>query len=401
MIKRCFISALLLACGVPAAAQSPEVWRKLRSKYDVVYPYVDDGTIMVNRGGQRMAHPGASNGKYGYVDTLGQVLVPPTYDHATRFRNGFAVVGKSGRQGAVDRTGRLVVPCEWQRLGRFEAGVFVGGQEVDGAMRFSLVDTVGRATPLDYDFCASEFSIGYAVVGVGSYAAVDTPAAAGLSRKSAARKFTGKYGYITPDGQLAIPVQYDEARDFDDDGLARVGVRGKYYVKWGFIDRAGRTVIPCNYYSADVFRKDRALVSKVVAGGKLAFGYIDHRGQEVIPCQYDEATAFKYPNTWVGRDRDGGMVYSLIDRAGKPVLEYEVWRLQDGGKFGHAVAAYPDASGTLRFGIVGISGRVLVPFEYDTITIFTDIDPETGAQQARALAVKEGEEYTLTLSLRQ
>lgn len=401
MIKRCFISVLLLACGVSAAAQSPEVWRKLRSRYDVVYPYVDDGTIMVNRGGQRVAIPGAPNGKYGYVDTLGRVLIPPIYDHATRFHNGFAVVAKSGLQGAVDRTGRPIVPCEWQHLGRFEAGVFIGRQEVDGRARFSLVDTAGRAIPLDCDFCVSEFSNGYAVAGVGGYAADDTPSQAGLIPTRPVEKFIGKYGYVAPDGRMAIPAQFDEARDFDDDGLARVGMRGTYYVKWGFIDRAGRTVIPCNYYSVDLFYRDRALVSKVVAGSKLAFGYIDRRGREVIPCRYDEATAFKHPHTWVGRDRNGEMAYSLIDRNGNPVLEYEVRCLQDGGEFGHAVAAYPDASGVLRFGIVGISGRILVPFEYDTITIFTDLDPETGQRQARALAVKGETEYTITLSLRQ
>ena len=400
-MKRCMILTLLLACGVPASAQSPEVWRKLRSRYDVVYPYVDDGTIMVNRGGQRIAIGVGPNGRYGYVDTLGQVLIPPTYDYATRFHNGFAVVGNAGAQGAIDRTGRVVVPCEWLRLGRFEAGVFVGEREVGGVPRLSLVDTAGRATPLDCDFCAREFSCGYARVGVGSYAVGDTPLPAGMNagmKKMQSKKFSGKYGYIAPDGRVVIPVQFDDALDFDEDGLARVGMQGKYYVKWGFIDRSGRTVIPCSYYSADVFRRGRALVGKVVAGGKLAFGYIDREGREVIPCQYDEATAFKHPNTWVGRNRDGEMAYSLIDRQGNSVLEYEVYRLQDGGKYGHAVAARPDASGVLRFGIIGISGKILVPFEYDMITIFTDLDPETGQPQARALAVQNGVEYPVTLS---
>ena len=50
-MKRYFILAVLLVSTAEASAQSPEVWQKLRSKYDIVWPYVDDGIIMVNRGG--------------------------------------------------------------------------------------------------------------------------------------------------------------------------------------------------------------------------------------------------------------------------------------------------------------------------------------------------------------
>lgn len=54
-----------------------------------------------------------------------------------------------------------------------------------------------------------------------------------MSRVPDKLTFTGKYGYITPDGKPAIPAQFDEAGKFGDDGLAPVGMQGKYYVKWG------------------------------------------------------------------------------------------------------------------------------------------------------------------------
>ena len=96
-MKRCFILAILFASSVSASAQSPEVWRKLHSRYDAVWTQTDDGIILVNRGGVWVTNPGVGkNGRYGYVDTLGREIVPPSYDNGNRFHNGFAVVGKSG-----------------------------------------------------------------------------------------------------------------------------------------------------------------------------------------------------------------------------------------------------------------------------------------------------------------
>lgn len=400
MMKRCFISAVLLAGSTAASAQSPEVWQNLRSRYSVVWPRVDEGTIMVNRGGEWVPDPGSrKNGRYGYVDTLGRELVPPSYDYGRPFCNGIAIVGKSGKQGAIDRTGRVVVPIEWDELGDFACGVCVAQNEVGGIPHFSLVDTTGRVMPLEYDFCAEKFSSGLALAGLGEYED-PAPPPPGIVRKNPKKEFVGKYGFIAPDGRLAIPVQYDDAHDFDDFGLARVGIQGKYYVKWGFIDATGRTAVPCSYYSAADFQKGRAMVCKVVNGGDLAFGYIDSRGQEVIPCQYDEATSFEFSNAWVGRRRNGEMAYTLIDRSGKPVLGYEVYGLQDGGKLGQAVAARPDSSGMLRFGILSNSGRILLPFEYDAITIFSDLDPVTGESLERAIATKDGLEYSFDISAR-
>ena len=121
MIKHRIMSAATLLGGVVftghAVAQSPEVARRLDAKYDVVWPAAD-GLIRVNKGGYRIPDSRMkSNGKYGYADTLGQVVVPPAYDDAADFGNGHAVVGRKagdGRMlyGLIDRSGRVVVPLE-------------------------------------------------------------------------------------------------------------------------------------------------------------------------------------------------------------------------------------------------------------------------------------------------
>lgn len=74
------------------------------------------------------------------------------------------------------------------------------------------------------------FSNGLARVGVGAY--VEKENVAGITLRDA-YEFRGKFGYIAPDGGIVIPVQFDDARDFAQDGLAPVGIQGKYYVNGG------------------------------------------------------------------------------------------------------------------------------------------------------------------------
>lgn len=405
MIKHRIMSVATLLGGViftgHVVAQSPEVARRLDAKYDVVWPAVD-GLIRVNKGGYRIPDSRMkSNGKYGYADTLGQVVVPPAYDDAADFGNGHAVVGRKagdGRMlyGLIDRSGRVVVPLEWERLGGVRNGVCVARTGTAAEREFSLADTLGNVRSLGYDYC-SDFSNGLARVGVGAY--VEKENVAGITLRDA-YEFRGKFGYIAPDGGIVIPVQFDDARDFAQDGLAPVGIQGKYYVKWGFIDKSGRQVVPCNFYSAEEFLGDRAVVSKVVTGGKLAYGYIDRSGKEVIPCQFDMASGFRFANTWVGMEQDGEYTYTLIGPNGETVLPFRVGDLQDGGKYGHAAASISDATGRKRFGIVANNGKVILPFEYDHIAIFSEWDAANNRWQESAMGTKDGQNFSFDISRR-
>lgn len=406
MMKFGFRSFAALLCFVAlsgtAWAQSPKVLRALRANYDVVWP-AQCGLIRVNKGGQRIPDSKAeSNGKYGYVDTLGQIVVPPTYDHAVDFSEGFAVVGmrdeaRKMRSGLIDRTGRVVAPLEWEHLGDVRCGVGVAYCGDGDERVFSLVDTLGNVRRLGFDYC-QWFTRGRALVGTGSYVLLEK--VPGINRPDR-YEFRGKFGFIRPDGELAIPVHYDDARGFSDDGLAAVGRQGKYYVKWGFIDVSGAQVIPCDFYSVEPFRHNRAVVSRVVASGKLAYGFIDRSGKEVIPCKFDMASGFRFPNTWVGMKGDDGYAYALVDSVGQAVLPFAVTDLQDNGKFGQAVAAIVDAKdGRLRYGIVDNSGSILLPFEYDQITIYTQWDDETNRWQESAMGVKDGQNFSFDISRR-
>lgn len=56
----------------------------------------------------------AKNGKYGCLDSLGQLVIPYQYDYAENFSNGIAMVYKGEAWGVISKTGHLIVPCKYE-----------------------------------------------------------------------------------------------------------------------------------------------------------------------------------------------------------------------------------------------------------------------------------------------
>lgn len=384
-----FAASVFCFSVVAASAQTPAVMRKLAARYDRVDVFSEGRAVVT------------SNNKEGYVDTLGKPLTQIDYARARDFRNGCAVVAKGERNdlkyALIDRNGRELIPFAWDQMGNVNDGVAVAMKRTPDRDIYELIDTQGNVHPITYDYCG-DFWHGYAVVGAGKYSEIEADPLTG--RKS--REFSGKFGYMTPDGTLAIALQFDDADNFDSQGMAAVGQQAKYYVKWGLIDRTGKLLMPYTYYSLSGFSNDLAIAGRVVDGGKIAYGYIDRTGKEVIACQYDMATAFEFANTWVGVDHpDGQTYYRLIDATGEPVLRFFVLNLQDSGRYGQATAAIIDANGVLKYGILSNNGKIILPFEYDQITIFSEWDSEQSRWNEQAIATKNGTDYSLDISMRE
>lgn len=137
-----------------------------------------------------------------------------------------------------------------------------------------------RKQRLIYDMCI--FSEGLAAVGV-----------------------NGKYGFIDAQGQVAIPLKYDDVAEFRD-GLAPVELNGK----WGFIDTNGSIVIPCMYSYVEAFKENG--LACVELNGKM--GCIDRAGREVVPLKYDcvgnhvDMLTVELDEKWGLMDLDGNLI---------------------------------------------------------------------------------------------
>ena len=60
--------------------------------------------------------PIRQNGLYGYITRRGEAVIPPQYDYARKFSQGYARVRRDGKYGLIDRTGRATIPLQSDEL---------------------------------------------------------------------------------------------------------------------------------------------------------------------------------------------------------------------------------------------------------------------------------------------
>ncbi|HEU0112587.1 MAG TPA: WG repeat-containing protein, partial [Flavisolibacter sp.] len=89
-----------------------------------------------------------------------------------------------------------------------------------------------------------------------------------------------KRGYVDKDGNLVVPLIYDDAMQFNE-GMAAV----KKGSKWGYVDSTGKEIVPFIYEEAYTFSEHMGLVMK-----NNMFGFINKSGEVIIPIQYENAS---------------------------------------------------------------------------------------------------------------
>jgi hypothetical protein len=258
------------------------------------------------------------DGRYGYIDATGHIVIPPQFYWATSFtEEGVAKVFVCGEYGYIDGTGKLAIPAKFDEIGQLSEGfasVTVNGKQ-------GYVSKTGRLViPARFDD-AGRFTEGLAPVQIGD-----------------------KWGYINKGGKVVIPPRFFFAREFYRGTAAvetevtheerrstsrRLGTREILDGKWALIDRSGRPVasdVFTNFGFPEtgflpVFFEGLAPVS--VQGGK-GYAFINDEGKVVIPGPYEYALDFhnglapvKLGGKWGYIDRKGTLVLSpKLDGAG-------------------------------------------------------------------------------------
>jgi len=344
-------------------------------------------------GGQDAVPPSSANdpnplfavkkdGKWGYIDKAGKVVIPFRYTLAGNFSEGLAPVATSERKilgarwdrfGFVDKTGREVVPLEYMGAREFSEGL----AQVFHECRHRYIDKSGEMLRLcqsgesfGCDF-TREFSDGLAVI------AIRVPVRNVFIMQKA------EYGYVSAAGQMVIPFQYSDATSFSE-GLAGVKVgrdwgfidksgativapqfkEVKRFVeglaavktgdKWGFIDRKGHMVIPARYQAVGSFTQG---LGAVRVGGK--YGFIDGTGAMVIQPQFDQASAFSEEFAAVRVGSKSG----YIDKTGKMAI---VPQFSDAQRFFQGLAAVKVRN---KWGFIEKTGQMVIAPQFDMVSV--------------------------------
>jgi WG repeat protein len=324
------------------------------------------------------------NGKFGYIDGGGNIVISPQFDACEDFSEGLAAIAfKRGeeviegtdmrfailRWGFINEAGDIVVPVKFSRVGKFSNGlawVEKGDNELRsnyGMDKHGYIDKTGKVViafrlafifdPHGVDDGRGDFTEGQTVVKVGR-----------------------KQGYIDLTGRLVIQPQFDDADSFSE-GVAAVKIGGKY----GYIDRNGKVAISPRFSWASRFSEGLAAV-----GTEEGDGYIDKSGKVIIiggrssmgssfsegltPVRTDEGTKYidKSGNTVVttrgntGGFQEGmatgrfGESYGYIDKTGNEVISPEFTMVE---AFSGGLAKVHTSLN--RFGYVDKAGQYVWP----------------------------------------
>jgi hypothetical protein len=323
-----------------------------------------DELFMANRVGPETTAIVAvrSGAKWGFVDHDGRLL-PLRFDEVGPFRDGMAAVRQGALWGFANTRGSIAVPLTFDAVTGFMGGVAI----VSRSSAYGVIDPEGRFV------IKPRFEM-------------IRPADSVFFDNRALVIASGKKGFVSRAGTVAVPAQFDDASPFSE-GLAAV----TRYGRTGYIDTSGHVVIRPRVWNVERFSQGRAVVS--LDG---LYGYIDRTGAYVVEPRFNQADRFTPDGeavAWKGATRgivdleghwsvprfeerqrmnDSVSVAVMSDRVGlvrratgEMVLEY---RWKELGLFAEGLAEFRGSDG--RLGFIDVEGRVVIAPRFTRVASF-------------------------------
>jgi WD40 repeat protein len=291
--------------------------------------------------------PVEQNNRWGYIDRMGQIVIPPQFEAASEFSEGLAAIKIDGKWGFVGEDGKVVVEPRFSGAYEFSEGlarVQVGGDKYGLYGKWGFIDKSGQIViePQYGELTAvgdasQGFHEGLAMIEVDNLKGfinktskvVIAPRfqyayhfAEGLA--SVSETFNRDWGYIDHSGAWVIPPQFDFASLFSE-GLAPVSVGGVC----GYVDKTGNLKLKPTQKSLSV--SDCGATYGGFIGGLSRwqfgdkYGFIDKSGNVVIKPEFDLTFDFSEGMAYV--EKDGK--YGFVDATGKMVIEPQFYNAKD------------------------------------------------------------------------
>jgi hypothetical protein len=285
----------------------------------VIKPRFQFVDISFNEGLARISN----SGKVGFIDKTGKIVITPKFDYAGIFSEGFALVIVGEKVGVIDKTGKMVVPPKFDKFITNNDFFVDGLAPVRVGNKVGYIDSTGEFVIAPQFDGGSGFSEGLAVVGVGD---IDN-------------REIRKCGYIDKTGKFIVRPVLVQCTDFQG-GFAVVGAGT--YNSWRtlVINKTGGPIIDSRtFYPKGYFSEGLAVACKRNLGSDADCGYIDKSGNWVIQPIFDQAYPFSEGLAAVEiADASGRVGMGFINKTGKLVINSQFWEREDrfvSGVFGN------------------------------------------------------------------
>ena len=210
------------------------------------------------------------NGKYGYLDYKGNIVIKPQYKYANSFEYGIAKVYKKD-------FGYHYINKKGEKLFTFEE--------------------IEEKTNSKYSIKIEEFNEGLAKI-----------------------KDYNRIGYINTKGEIVIPVIYTSGREFSN-GLVYVRDKnGKYYV-----NQSGEKIITISKDDNNYYYDFKEGLAKFYSRDNKTYGFINQQGEVEIKSVYDYVKNFSEGYAVFRQGTKRG----VINKQGEVVIKAKFKKISD------------------------------------------------------------------------
>ena len=266
-------------------------------------PFVKtDPTFRIFNYAEWLARVRIQHNRYQYIDRKGQLAFAQHFTAAADFHHGLARVQINGKYGYINHDGHLIIPAVYQRGYNFSANrtlVEKDGRRMiidrHGRLVFKLPHKLSDQLTVDIQLIHQRRSYGTTTDAVlyrdGLLKVVDLQ--------------TGKIGFLDTLGRLTIPLRYDWATPFRD-GRAMVRLDTNRQEKdanrsaekstayYAVIDTDGTTCFRfCgNLHPVvedfDAYRKYIPFYKTIPPNGMKVYGIMNTQGEAIVAAQYEQ-----------------------------------------------------------------------------------------------------------------
>ena len=275
---------------------------------------------------------------YGYFDKNINMVIPPKYEKADDFRNGYASVYDGNEWLYVDKKGNEIrLKKRYEKLGNFSDGMALvstmsinrndlryGTDYEDNIGNWGYINTRGEEIIKPQYIYAFGFEKDRAIVAKGKWE---------KKKKWNNKCWTEKelWGVIDKNGNEIIPCLYDEIREFMNDDFSmcadyyQVHVGGWKEGKWAIADRNGNFITEpifedysYDYYNGLITFREKNTFEDI------PLGVYDLKENKVLfEPQFEDVTFLDDGNIRVEVfDQDlGHKIEKIIDKTGKEIFK--------------------------------------------------------------------------------
>ena len=297
------------------------------------YTYFERGLCRVER-----------NGKVAYLNKdFKEVVNFGTYDVAEPFRNYLGIVAKNGKYGIIDTLGNVILPLKYDLIEHpteysNESDLFA----VQKGEKIQLLDKT--ANPIT-DFDIKEFEWD-------SYKGKES-----YQRYFVLTNSAGKVGTVSDKGIKEIPFEYQEIKPFDGKSVTYAKKRGKY----GLIEYNGKIILPLEY--DNIF--SQKFFDYYIVKGSGKSGMFDKNGNQIISFSYQNITPVFYEKNerFIVQQNE---LFGIIDIDESIIIPIEFEEISNWVEYGPK-EHFITKNG--KKGLISRNGKIVIPPEYDEISV--------------------------------